>query len=229
MLAAALAAAGDGPPERLVVEGDRTLLTGLEGLPAIEPVEPMPLLERLAQGLRSAPRVDFAPLLGSGDLLSRVDRRRWQIAAAIVVLAAGLSLGERWLAVDRLESHNSALDQAIEQAYRDAFPQASRVVNARVQMQQQLDALRRGDGGEGFLTSLAGVVRQLAAAQGLRVDGVEYRDRLLVLRLQGRDLQQLNGLKQAIEQDGRRSAEIQSVNQEASGVSAQMKIREGQA
>jgi hypothetical protein len=97
-------------------------------------------------------------------------------------------------------------------------------------MQQKLDALRRGSGGsEGFLGALASVVKELAAAKGLKVDGLEYRNRLLVLSLQGAGLQQLNALKQAIEKNGERSAEIQSVNQVESGVSAQMKIREGRA
>lgn len=229
LLAAGLSAAGTAAPARLLLEGDPELVEGVTDLPEVVTAAQAPALKRFAKGLSSAPRLDFAPLLGSDGPLSRADRRRWAVAAGMAVLAVGLLMGERWLALDRLERHNVELGKAIEQVYLSTFPQARRVENARVQMQQKLDVLRRGGAGDGFLPALAGVVKQLATAQGLTVDGLEYRDSLLVLRLQGRDLQQLNLLKQEIEQSGARSAEIQSVNQQASGVSAQMKIREGRA
>lgn len=230
LLEAALLAAGEEAPARLVLEAASELVADVPGLPMLEKAPERALLSHFSDALGSAPRVDFAALLGSGNLLSRADRKRWLIAAGIAVLALGLLVGERWLALDRLKQHNAELSQAIEQVYRDAFPKAVRVENARIQMEQKLDALRKGSGaGAGFLRSLAGVVKQLGAAEGLKVEGLEYRGELLVLRLQGRDLQQLNGLKQAIEKTGSRTVEIQSVNQLESGVSAQMKIREGRA
>lgn len=228
MLDSALAQAGEGPPASLLLAGDPALLADCAGLPEVKQVDEVGLLTLLASGLPQAPRVDFGALLGSGNLFSPADRRRWSIAAALAVLALGLAAGERWLAVDRLQQHNQQLSQAIERVYLDTFPQ-SRPENPPVQMEQKLQALRKGGSDGGFLAALAGVVNELAAVEGLKVEGLEYRSSLLVLRLQGKDLQQLNSLKQAIEKGGERTAEIQSVNQVDTGVSAQMKIREGRA
>ncbi len=230
LLEAALGAAGEQRPARLLLEGDIDLGTLATELPAIEPVAVKPLLRRFVEGLAQAPRIDFAGLIEAGDGTATTLRRRWLVAAGLALAAFGLLLLQRGIELHRVSNFNSELAQAIEQVYRDTFPQARRVEDARVQMGQKLRALQAGGAGSsGFLDTLSAIAPALTAQSGLKVEGIEYRDRLLVLRVQGRDLQQLDQLKQAIESRGVGEAEIQSVNQAATGVTAQLKIRERRA
>lgn len=226
LLAAALAEAGEGAPSRLLVEGDIELGADQTGLPGIEQVPVAPTLQRLAQGLPQAPRIDFTRLLDSHAGETQVKRRRWLIAAGLALLAFGLLLAQRGLELQRTKTYNAELSQAIEQIYRGAFPQAVRVEDARVQMEQKLRSLQAGNrAGGGFLAELAAVAPAIQGEPGLQMEGIEYRDRLLLLRLHGRDLQQLDRLKQAIEAQGVGEVEIKSVNQVEKGVTAQLKIR----
>lgn len=77
-----------------------------------------------------------------------VKRLRWPVAVALLlVIAAGANLLLSTIAMNR---QADALDQAMDDLYRQTFPGA-RVVNARSQMRSQLNALSQGGGESQFL------------------------------------------------------------------------------
>lgn len=227
VLAALPHTAGEGQQPALRVEGGNPLPDGL----ACQQVSPaLPLLRRLAAGLATAPALNLAGALVEDQGPSQRERRRVWLAAGVALLALGLLAGQRALQLRDLRQLGDDLDAAIVQTYRDTFPDGGRLVDARVQMQQALDRLHRSAGGDGgFLGALADVAPTLGGATTLRIEGMEYRNGLLLLRVRGDDIGQLDRIKQALEADGRHSVQIQAVNQGEDGVRAQFRIQGGRA
>lgn len=140
--------------EHVTLYGDDMLLPA--GLPPGLAVERLPALDgpafcRLAldrmqgrnrpldlfQGRFRQRRVD-----GSSLLL-------WRRAAAMAAVAAGLHLGITAISAWRLESEAAALEQQAETAFRQAFPDTSRIVNLRAQARARL--AEQQSGGDAYL------------------------------------------------------------------------------
>lgn len=152
--------------------------------------------------------------------------RPWRAAAALLavwLLVQGIGTAVEYAG---LRQRSATLDQQIEQLFRKTFPDVQRVVNAEAQMKQRLAALERsrGQSSLGFLELLLKTGRPLTAA-GTELQSVQYRDGQLDVLIEIRDLQALDGLKQAIEQIGLR-VEIQSATAREQGVSSRLRITE---
>lgn len=135
----------------------------------------------------------------------------WRATAAL--LLAGILISLVALGVDyyRLSRESEQLQARIEKTFRAAMPGTRRVVNPRVQMQQQLDRLQRGSGSNaGFLTLLGKTGSVLKDVEGVELGGVSFRSGRLDLDLKIPDLQSLDRLKQALAGSGGLEVEIQS-------------------
>jgi general secretion pathway protein L len=137
--------------------------------------------------------------------------RPWRATAAL--LLAGIVVSNVAVGVDyfRLSKESTQLREQIEATYREAFPETRRVVNPRVQMQQQLDRLqhRQGAGGD-FLELLGRTGKVLKDIQGIEATGASFRAGRLDLDVTATDLQLLDKLKQDLARDGGLAVEIQS-------------------
>ncbi len=183
-------------------------------------------LEVLAQGWARGPLINL--LQGPYSRSQEWGRmlRPWRASAAL--LLAGLLLSVITTGVDyyRLSREQAQLRADIEAVYRKAFPETKRVVDARAQMEQQLNQLQRraGGGNTDFLFMLAETASVLRATQGIDIQGASYRDGRLDLDLQADSLQILDQLKQSLAGSGRMQAEIQSATTEA-GQKVKSRIR----
>jgi general secretion pathway protein L len=111
----------------------------------------------------------------------------------------------------RLSRESEQLRAQIEKTFKTALPGTKRIVNPRVQMQQQLDKLQRRQGsGVNFLTLLAQSGAVLKGRQGVDITGATFRAGRLDVDLTVADLQLLDQLKQALMQNGSLTVEIQS-------------------
>lgn len=167
-------------------------------------------LQVIAQGL-DTPVIDL--LQGNYSRAGEWARvwRPWRATAAL--LLAGVLVSYGVMAVDffRLDRERDELGARIEQSYRDAFPGAKRVVNPRVQMQQQLEKLQRRQGtGNRFLSLLSRSGKVLKEMQGIEITGANFRAGRLDMDLTVSNLQLLDQLKQQLAQDAGLSVEIQS-------------------
>jgi general secretion pathway protein L len=169
-------------------------------------------LEILARGWAQGPGIDL--LQGAYSRREQWGRllRPWKASAAMllaVILVGGIATV---LDYTRLSAQQRQLNAEIESVYRRAFPDAKRVVNPRVQMEQKLKQLqsRSGGGDAGFLVMLAQTGEVLRVTKGISINGASYRDGRLDLELQADNLQILDQLKQALASGGRMRAEIQS-------------------
>jgi general secretion pathway protein L len=107
-----------------------------------------------------------APAAGAIDLLTqdfaarsqhlerlRVPRAAFLVAAAIVLVQLAFDGAETW----RLARERDQLRAQVESTFRSAFPEAKVVVDARLQMERNLESLRRSRGlaaGDDFLARL---------------------------------------------------------------------------
>jgi len=137
--------------------------------------------------------------------------RPWRATAALLV--AGIIISNVLMGIDyfRLSRESEQLHAQIEKTFREALPEIQRIVNPRIQMQQQLDALQRRQGtGGGFLSLLGQSGSVLKGMQGVQVSGATFRAGRLDVDLTVNNLQLLDELKQALMKSGRLSVEIQS-------------------
>ena len=137
--------------------------------------------------------------------------RPWRATAALLV--AGIIISNVVMGIDyfRLSRESEQLHAKIEETFKEALPETRRIVNPRIQMQQQLDALQRRQGtGGGFLSLLSQSGSVLKGMQGVQVSGATFRAGRLDVDLTVNNLQLLDELKQALVEGGRLSVEIQS-------------------
>ena len=137
--------------------------------------------------------------------------RPWRATAALLVagmLVSNLVIGINYY---RLSQQSDQLKAQIEEIFRQALPDTQRIVNPRVQMQQQLDSLQRGaNAGGGFLSLLSQAGFVLKGTQGVEIGAASFRAGRLDMDLSVANLQLLDQLKQALMQSGRLEVEIQS-------------------
>lgn len=180
-----------------------------DGEARVEPLAGDPL-EMFAQGLDASSinllQGRFSRAAEWGKVL-----RPWRATAAL--LLAGVLVSNVVMGIDyyRLSRESEQLRTQIEATFKSALPETKRIVNPRVQMQQQLDKLLRQQGsGVNFLTLLAQTGAVLKSRQGVDVTGATFRAGRLDVDLTVADLQLLDKLKQELMQAGSLSVEIQS-------------------
>ena len=141
--------------------------------------------------------------------------QQWRATAAL--LLAGILVSNLATGVDyfRLRGEQQALNERMQAIFLEAFPGTRRVVDPRVQMQQQLEQLQRRAGGSArFLNLLARSANILRSAQGIEISGASYRSGRLDVDLTASNLQVLDQLKQSLSASGL-SVEIQSAAADA--------------
>jgi general secretion pathway protein L len=135
----------------------------------------------------------------------------WRATAALLlaaVLVSNVVMGVDYL---RLSGERDQLNAQIEETFKKALPDTRRIVNPRVQMQQQLDSLQRHAGaGGGFLSLLGQSAAVLKGMQGVEISGASFRAGRLDIDLTIANLQLLDQLKQALIQPGKLAVEIQT-------------------
>ncbi|MGB7931180.1 MAG: type II secretion system protein GspL [Gammaproteobacteria bacterium] len=141
--------------------------------------------------------------------------RPWRATAAL--LLAGVLLSNIVTGVDyfRLRNEQEELNVRMQSVFMESFPGTRRVVDPRVQMQQQLEQLQRlaGSGGR-FLTLLARSADVLRTAKDIEIAGASYRAGRLDVDLTAANLQVLDQLKQSLSARGL-VVEIQSAAADA--------------
>lgn len=137
--------------------------------------------------------------------------RPWRAAAALLLAGVIVSGIQHALTLRSLKAEAAALGEQIGQVYTQAFP-GGRVVNPRVQMEQQLKQLRaaQGSGGDDFLGLIAQLGGAVAATPGIELTGANFRDGRLDVELTATDIQTLEKLKQQLGSQSGLSVDIQS-------------------
>ena len=151
--------------------------------------------------------------------------KRWLPAAVLAVVALLLSLSLNLLDYYSYKRQSVQLKGEIEQLFRQAFPNVKRVVDPKLQMEQELKAMRGGQrGGSAQFGSLfvpaAAIIK---SSPDTRLENISFRDGQLDLQLTIKELQALERLKKAIEEKGL-SVEIRTANATGNQVSSHLRI-----
>jgi len=193
----------------------------------IEPLELSPLAV-LARQAQEDSVIDL--LQGTYSRREQLGKlwRPWRPAAALLAVWVVLQFGVKIFQHHELQAQDDSLREEISRIYLQAFPEAKRVVDARLQMQQHLTELRGGTGNVGgFLKILAEVSTPTADLGGVEIDRLSYKDGELNIALMISDLQRLEQLKDRLSSDTRMSVEIQSATARNNRVEARLQIKGG--
>lgn len=152
--------------------------------------------------------------------------RPWRSAAVLLAVWVVLQFGIKSFQHHELQTQDNQLREEISRIYLQTFPEAKRVVDARLQMEQHLSELRGGKGNVGgFLRLLAAVSGPAADLGGVEIDRLSYKEGELNIALMISDLQRLEQLKDGLAAASRMSVEIQSATARNNRVEARLRIK----
>ena len=181
-----------------------------------------------AQGLQGLPPgLDYAGQLRDAQGPGAGDMRRLGVAAGVACLAFAMAYASQFIQVQRLEHYNRQLHGEMVSLYREAFPDARRIVKPGLQMRQRLQALEKAQASpQGVLARVADTAPLIAAEPGYSVERVEYRGGELRYGLHLPDLAGLDRLRSRLERQGDALADIGGVEKLDKGVRAVIRLGE---
>jgi general secretion pathway protein L len=151
--------------------------------------------------------------------------RPWRATAALLAGWLLLFAGEALYDYRRLAAEEARLYKAVEQVYRDTFPESKNVANPQVQMGRKLAELQGGGSGGAFVALLGASAPVLANAKGVELQNLRYRLGELELELELADLPALDALKASLTQQGL-AVEIRNASSRDNRVEGRVAIRE---
>ncbi|MEE4303215.1 MAG: type II secretion system protein GspL [Wenzhouxiangella sp.] len=150
---------------------------------------------------------------------------RWTaiFAAAAVVMVVAYAGLERY----QLAQRSAELEAAIEQQFRQAFPEVGRVVPGREQTlaERELARLRFGQAA-GLLDLMHRIAPVIDGQAQLQVERLDYRDGVLELGLRAPDVAALEDLEQRLRALDL-SAEVQTASLDDQGANGRIRVSRG--
>jgi general secretion pathway protein L len=184
-------------------------------------------LDLLAQHLAAADTISL--LQGRYSRREQLGKilRPWWPAAALFLALLVINGGMRAAEYVYLSGEHERLSATIERIYRDAFPEARRVVDPRQQMADALAALRTGGtiSADGFLDLLATAAASLNELPGIELQRLSYRDGHLDLAVTTGDLQGIDNLKQRLSASAHLDVDLQSATARDGKVEARLQLK----
>jgi general secretion pathway protein L len=160
----------------------------------------------------------------------RVDKltlqwKRWLPAAVLAAVYISLSLLTSIQDYRHYQQRSAALDKQIKATFQQAFPEVKRVVDPKAQMEQKLKSLRGGQSGSfmQFTALFVPAASVIKSSPSTTLENISFRDGKLDLQIIIKELQALEGLKQAIEAK-KLAVEIISANAAGNQVTAHIRI-----
>lgn len=138
-------------------------------------------------------------LQGSMAVSSPMEKgwRAWRVAAVLAGVLLCLHLGSRFFELQRLKKTEATLNASIEDAFRVAMPGAQNTTDARRRIAQRLEEVRSGGGGA-LLPALAALAVARNAAPSTTIEGINYREGVLDLRVIAPDAASLDAIGQQL-------------------------------
>jgi general secretion pathway protein L len=162
------------------------------------------------QLLPSGPLSVLAPAAAAGESINLLQGtyavaspgdmrwRSWRIAAVLAGVLLCLHLGSRFFELKRLQKTETTLDASIQQAFQAAMPGQQNATNARRRIAQRLEEIRGGGGGGALLPALAALAAARNAAPSTTIEGINFRDGVVNLRVIAPDAASLDAIGQQL-------------------------------
>ena len=155
--------------------------------------------------------------------------KKWLPVAAVLFIWLSLQGGLFIADYIGYSQKNEALKSQINAIYKKTFPNAKRIVNAKVQMQQKLSDLqkRKGQSGRSFSNMLTASAAIFSRTKGLKIKSLRYYDGSINLELELESLQALEKLKIQLSNNKDYNVEVKSAYSTKNNVTAQLQISGG--
>jgi general secretion pathway protein L len=169
---------------------------------------------KLASGIVSNPGINLL----QGEFAARTDLFSWwplwRVAAGLLVAVCLLSLATDALAVWQLSRQEAKLNAVASETLVNAFPSAAGAADPWGQLQSRLQAGSGGatNTGPDFVEALVVLAKALDSSSGIKVEALNFRAGIIDLRLEAPAVQNLDTLRQTINDSGVFVADIQSAN-----------------
>jgi general secretion pathway protein L len=222
---------GNLPQQITVFAGTQPNATLIElqalGIPVVEKTHEKGVFAWLAQGL-----IKDKPLNLLQNKYSPQDKvaallRPWRLSAVLLIILGGLHIAQQGVEYQQLSQQRQALNAQIEKIYRETFPQARKIVNPRVQMEQKLKALRAKKSHttqeNHFLSLLNKISLPLTRTPSFNIKRLDYRQGYFDIQLEVANLQALEYLKKRLSSKGLK-VEIQSAISRNNLVKSRLRI-----
>jgi general secretion pathway protein L len=151
----------------------------------------------------------------------------WRMWRSAALLGAGLLLAHvavQALQIRQANRQTAATEQEIAQVFSAAMP-AESMHDARRQMQERLEKIRKAQGGpEIFLRIAQALGGATSALPQISIDALSFREQTMDMKVTAADVASLAALTQSVAKQGL-SADIQSSTPAGSRVEAHLQIR----
>lgn len=152
--------------------------------------------------------------------------RKWYPAAIMLATLMCFTVIANIVNYVSLNNESKTLSKSMEVLYKKTFPQAKRVVNASVQMQQKLESLLRKTGNsESNLTEmLTKVAPILRATPELMIKSLRYQKGRIDIESEVKNFAALNKLEKTLVDKAGMNVEIKSASQNKNKVVSRIEI-----
>jgi general secretion pathway protein L len=192
------------PPQQLVIynNSQQSILDELSelGIPIEEKNHDSGALAWLIPGLLAKNTINL--IQGKYHPQNKIKHlwRPWRLTAALVLLWLTIQAIQQSIFYHNLRQQQQILNTQIVALYRKTVPQARKIVNPRVQMEQQLTALQTQHGqysksDDNFLELLNSISIPLVRTPGFDLKRLDYQQGRLNLQIEVANLQALESLK----------------------------------
>jgi general secretion pathway protein L len=192
------------------------------------------------QLLPSGPLSVLAPAAAAGEAINLLQGalavstpmqqgwKAWRVAAVLAATLLCLHLGTRYIELTRLRKTEAALDSGIEDAFRAAMPGQQNATNARRRVEARLAQLHGGGGAGALLPALVALASARSAAPAATIEGINFRDGTMELRISAPDAASLDAIGQQL-RAANWQAEIQGGSANGDAYRGRMQIRKAGA
>lgn len=123
----------------------------------------------------------------------------WRPLAVAAAVLVAVVFGGEIIRYAQLSGQVSALREQTEQAYRQAFPNDTRIVNLRTQLKRHLDEVAPGAERDSIIRLLAQLEPVFSALPELKVSLMRYQDKQLRMQILADNFQQFEQFQQQAE------------------------------
>lgn len=150
----------------------------------------------------------------------------WWPAAALFLLAMGVQIAGQWYQLNQRQHELEALQSENQALFRQTFPEVKRLVNLKVQAEQQLQALQAQARAPGrFLDLLYQAGNEIGNDARLTLQGLQFDADTLQLHLSGQDAAALQALSGRLQQAGDLQVNLSNQVNHETGAEADLELK----
>lgn len=153
--------------------------------------------------------------------------RKWYPAAIMLSVFLCFNIISNIFEYIALKNESQILSKSMDSLYKKTFPQAKRVVNAAVQMQQKLDKLKSqsGNSDSSLAEMLTKIAPLLRATPELDIKSLRYQKGRIDIESEMKSFAALNQLEKSLLEKAGMKVEVKSASQNKNKVVSRIEIK----